>query len=106
LDEDGHISCMVKLDCADEEAARQMAARMLLDHDIEVWQGDRKVAVLYAKRYRLYLYDTNGRLISPAMIIRADSEDAAVAEANKRVGKMGAELWAGDRIVKRFAPKH
>jgi hypothetical protein len=43
---------MVKLDCADDAAARQMAAQMLLDHDIEVWQGDRKIAVLYAKRYR------------------------------------------------------
>jgi hypothetical protein len=83
-----------------------MAARMLLDHDIEVWQGDRKLAVLYAGRYRLCLYDTNGRLLSPAMIIRAESDEAAIAEANKRVGNMGAELWAGDRIVKKFAPKH
>jgi len=106
LDEDGHISCMVKLDCADDEAARQMAARMLLDHDIEVWQGDRKVVVLYANRYRLYLYDTNGRLISPTMIIRADSDGGAIAEADKRVGNLRAELWAGDRIVKKFAPKH
>jgi hypothetical protein len=106
LDQDGHIVCMVKLDCADDAAARQMAARMVLDHDIEVWRGDRKVAVIYAKRYRIYFYDTNGRLISPAMIISADSDAAAIAEANRRIGNMGAELWAGDRIVKEFAAKH
>lgn len=110
LDQDGHISCMVKLDCADDDAAKQMAARMLDDHDIEVWQGERKVAVLYAKRvdkrYRLYLYDTNGRLISPVTIITADSDASAIAEAHKRVGDMGAELWAADRIVRNFAPKH
>jgi hypothetical protein len=106
LNEDGHIRRAVEFDCTDDDAAKQMAARMLDGHDIELWQRDRKVAVLNAKRYRLYFYDIDGRLISPAMIITADSDDAAIVEAYKRVGNIGAELWAGDHIIKEFAPKH
>jgi hypothetical protein len=106
LDQAGHILRAVGFDCADDAAAKQMAARMVEADDIELWQRDRKVAVLYATRYRLYFYDTDGRLIAPAMIIVADSDDAAIAEADKRIGNLGAELWAGDHIIKEFASKH
>jgi hypothetical protein len=40
------------------------------------------------------------------MIITVDSDASAIAEANTRAGNMGAELWAGDRIIRNFAPKH
>jgi len=106
LDQAGHILRAVGFDCADDAAAKQMAARMVEADDIELWQRDRKVAVLYATRYRLYFYDPDGRLIAPAMIIVADSDDAAIAEADKRIGNLGAELWAGDHIIKEFASKH
>jgi hypothetical protein len=81
---------------------------MLDGKDIEVRQGDRKVADLkaHANNYRLCLYDLDGRSIGPAMIITADSDDAAIAEADKRVGNIGAELWDRQHIIKEFAPKH
>ena len=76
---------------------------------VPVWQGDRKVTVLYAKRvdtrYRLYFYDPNGRLIFLPSSLPPTATTGVIAEANKRVGNMGAELWAGDRIIRNFLPK-
>jgi len=108
LDQYGHIGCTVKLDCPDDDVAKQTAAVLLNSNHIELWQGLRKVADLkaHASDYRLYLYDENGWLIGPAMSLTADSDDAAIAEANKRFRNVGAELWAGDHIIKEFAPKH
>ncbi|MGY4345338.1 hypothetical protein ACVWXM_001805 [Bradyrhizobium sp. GM7.3] len=36
---------MAKLDCIDEQAARRRAEQMHAEHDVELWQGDRFVAV-------------------------------------------------------------
>ena len=32
-------------------------------------------------RYRLFVFDENGRLIGPAVVVRATNEDEAVAQA-------------------------
>jgi hypothetical protein len=107
LDKYGHIGCTVKLDCPDDDTAKQTAAGLLSSNDIELWQGLRKVADLkaHANDYRLYLYGKDGLLIDPAIIITADSDNAAIAAANKRVVDLGAELWDRHHIIKEFAPK-
>jgi hypothetical protein len=105
----GRIRRVINLDCADDDAAKQMAARLLDSRVVEVWCDDRKVTTLrsHVNEYRLCLYDKDGQLVGPAMIIAADTDDAAIAEADKRVGSnIGAELWARGHIIKEFAPKH
>src|SRR5205814_177089 len=42
--EDGHFIRAVQLVCSDDSAARAEAKRLVDGHDIELWQGDRKVA--------------------------------------------------------------
>ncbi|MDA9413946.1 hypothetical protein XI04_26885 [Bradyrhizobium sp. CCBAU 11430] len=39
------VICAAKLDCVDEEAARCRAEQMYGEHDVELWEGDRLVAV-------------------------------------------------------------
>lgn len=43
--QDGHISGVQELDCADDDEAKAKATQMLDRHDLELWQRDR-VAVL------------------------------------------------------------
>ncbi|MGY0571624.1 hypothetical protein AB8Z38_29985 [Bradyrhizobium sp. LLZ17] len=44
--QDGHISGVQELDCADDDEAKAKATQMLDRHDLELWQRDRRVAVL------------------------------------------------------------
>jgi hypothetical protein len=44
LDEDGHIVGRTDLVCADEQSAKQQARQLVDGHDIELWQGDKKLA--------------------------------------------------------------
>jgi len=46
MSEDGHISGVREFDCADDEDAKAKAAQMLDGHDLEVWQRERRIAVL------------------------------------------------------------
>jgi hypothetical protein len=43
---DGHFYRSVPLNCADDAEAVERAKRLLNGHDIELWQLDRKVAML------------------------------------------------------------
>lgn len=56
---------------------------------------------MQAHSYRLYILK-DGRLIGPAMVIPADDDEAAVAEARKRIGRHDAELRDELRLVKKF----
>ena len=50
LDQTGHIVGKIDLTCADDEDAKQQAEQLLDGYDTEVWQRDRKVALLRPKR--------------------------------------------------------
>jgi hypothetical protein len=43
---DGHFHRSVLLDCVDDAQAVEQAKKQLDGHDIELWQLDRKVAML------------------------------------------------------------
>jgi hypothetical protein len=43
---DGHIQGRVDLICANDDAAKERALLLVDGHDLEVWQGDRKVTTL------------------------------------------------------------
>jgi hypothetical protein len=45
MDSSRRVICAAKLDCIDEQAARCRAEQMCGEHDIELWEGDRLVAV-------------------------------------------------------------
>jgi len=44
VDTDGHFFDAVTLICADDAEALGHARRMAVDHDVELWQLDRKIA--------------------------------------------------------------
>jgi hypothetical protein len=46
---DGHFKSTSELDCADDEAAKIAAQRLVDGHDVELWQRDRKVATFQHK---------------------------------------------------------
>jgi hypothetical protein len=52
--------------------------------------------------YRLYLYNESGTLIGPAMPICAGNDTLAIAESEKRIGRLAAVLQDGLRVVKKF----
>lgn len=43
---DGHIAQRVDLICADDESAQTEAKQLVLDREVELWVGTRKVAIL------------------------------------------------------------
>lgn len=47
---DGRFYRSVPIDCADDAEATEQAKRLLDGHDIELWQLDRKVAMLDHKK--------------------------------------------------------
>jgi len=49
IDHDGHIKSFEPLVCADDVAAIANAKRLVDGHDVEVWQGARKVTTLAHK---------------------------------------------------------
>jgi hypothetical protein len=44
FDRDNHVLKRVALDCADDNAAIEYAKQYIDGHDIEVWQGERRIA--------------------------------------------------------------
>ena len=55
--------------------------------------------------YRLYVYGKDGKLIGPAMALKLDNDEAAIAEASKRVNGYAAELRDAQRLVIKFEGK-
>ncbi|MBH5396339.1 hypothetical protein HZZ13_00700 [Bradyrhizobium sp. CNPSo 4010] len=50
VDSSRQVICAAKLDCIDEQAARRRAEQMRGEHDVELWEGDRLVAVFQGAR--------------------------------------------------------
>jgi hypothetical protein len=50
VDGSRQVICAAKLDCIDEQAARRRAEQMHGEHDVELWEGDRLVAVFRSTR--------------------------------------------------------
>ena len=46
LDEDGHITGVHELDCANDDEAKEKAAQLLDGHDLDVWRRERHIARL------------------------------------------------------------
>lgn len=44
MEPDGHIRSRVDVVCEHEEAAKEWAKQLVDGHDVELWQGDRKIA--------------------------------------------------------------
>jgi hypothetical protein len=44
LMENGHVWTAIDLTCTDDDDAKRRAANLSSGHDVELWQGDRKVA--------------------------------------------------------------
>jgi len=51
------------------------------------------------RKYRLCIYDTQDQQIAPTMVIAADDDDAATAQAEQMLDGDRAELRDGDRLV-------
>jgi hypothetical protein len=49
IGDDGHFFEAVPLECADDAEAIEKAKRLVDDHDVELWQRDRKVATFAHK---------------------------------------------------------
>ena len=49
--------------------------------------------------YRLYVYDAEGKLIAPAMVIFAENDEKASEQAENMLDGVSAELRDGDRLV-------
>ena len=45
LDEDGHIDRSVEFLCPDDEAAKKYVRQFVDGHDVELWQGNRQIAI-------------------------------------------------------------
>lgn len=53
LDDDGHIISRVDLHCDDDEIAKRYAATLLDRHDLELWDGARKIEIFkHSKPHR------------------------------------------------------
>ena len=50
VDRDGHILGVKALVCADDAEAIEMAKLLAIDHDVELWQLDRKIALFSHKQ--------------------------------------------------------
>jgi hypothetical protein len=65
---DGQFFRAITLDSADDSDATELAKRLVNDHDVELWQGDRKIARFENKLEKTSRSITNeiraGRLIS------------------------------------------
>ncbi len=45
LGDDGHVMSAVNLSCSDDDAAADTAKQFADDHDVELWQFDRLIAL-------------------------------------------------------------
>jgi hypothetical protein len=55
--------------------------------------------------YRLYIYGAKGDLLGPATVLSVANDDAAIAEASKRLDGHAAELRDELRLVMKFERK-
>ena len=55
--------------------------------------------------YRLYLHDKEGRLLAPGIVINAESDDEAIAKADKYINGIAGDLLDDLRLVKQFEPR-
>lgn len=49
LASDGRIMKPVELDCPDDDAAKEAAKQLIDGHDVELWQGARKLQTFKAQ---------------------------------------------------------
>jgi hypothetical protein len=49
--------------------------------------------------YRIFELDRDGRVFSPARVIRCEGDEAAVAQARILVTERAVEIWRGQRRV-------
>jgi len=52
LDQHHHVISVAKLQCVDEQEARERAAQLVDVNDVELWQLDRRIAVFEASASR------------------------------------------------------
>jgi hypothetical protein len=50
IGDDGHFYDVFQLICADDAEAIEMAMRLVIDRDVELWQLDRKIGTFSLKR--------------------------------------------------------
>lgn len=60
VDGNRRVICAAKLDCIDEQGARRRAQQMNDQHDVELWERDRLIAV-----FRSAMNETTGRARNP-----------------------------------------
>lgn len=68
VDSSRQVICVAKLDCIDEQAATRRAEQMCGEHDVELWEGDRFVAVFQGAMSNANRCDRpvrNSRPVSP-----------------------------------------
>jgi hypothetical protein len=52
--------------------------------------------------YRAYLVDTENHIRGVPIVIEADTDEQAVAEAGRFVAGRDVELWRGDKMLARL----
>jgi hypothetical protein len=50
LDEDGHISNAIDMECTDDEQAKECAKKYVSGHNAELWRDDRLLATYTARK--------------------------------------------------------
>jgi hypothetical protein len=48
--EKGHVLTAIDLACVNDDDAKRQAANLSSGHDVELWQGDRRVTLLRLRR--------------------------------------------------------
>jgi hypothetical protein len=51
--ENGHVLTAIDLTCVNDDDAKRQAANLSSGHDVELWQGDRKVTLLRLRKRAL-----------------------------------------------------
>ena len=50
LDKDGHVESRIDIICEDQATAEAKAKQLVAGHDVELWQGDKKIASFSRKQ--------------------------------------------------------
>ena len=50
IGQDGHFVRAIQLVCPDDDTAKEYAKQLVNGHDVELWQGDRKIEVFKQTR--------------------------------------------------------
>lgn len=54
--------------------------------------------------YRIYELDQRGHIVGPSQALACETEEQAMAEAQRRLGVMPIEIWRGSSLVARLDP--